>query len=83
MKQDFLPNMSSELLKIPAMSTSNTTPGRETLRHLLIGSPQAVTNAIHTLHVLGYAEAGAWSPLQPIANTDEVMSILVRYLVLS
>lgn len=55
-------------------------PNREPLKHLLIGSPKGVRSAIHTLHRLGYAEVGAWSPLMPTANPDEVMSILMRYI---
>ncbi|MBE9116756.1 hypothetical protein IQ249_12685 [Lusitaniella coriacea LEGE 07157] len=53
-------------------------PHREPLKHLLIGSPKTVRGAIHALHVLGYAEVGAWSPLIPTTNEGEVMSILVR-----
>lgn len=57
-------------------------PDREPLRHLLIGSPQAVRHTIHELHVLNYAEAIVWSPLLPTGKPDEVMSILIRYLLL-
>ena len=53
---------------------------RVKLKHILIGSPKVVRSTIHLLHVLGYAEATAWSPLQPTANPGETMSILVRYL---
>jgi hypothetical protein len=48
------------------------------LRLLAIGSRKGVTETIHTLHVLGYAEAGAWSPMLPVPNSTEVMSILTR-----
>lgn len=54
---------------------------REKLKHLLIGSPQTVKNTIQALHSLGYAAAGDWSPLQPTGKPPEVMSVLIRYLV--
>ncbi|MBD2597879.1 hypothetical protein H6G74_26665 [Nostoc spongiaeforme FACHB-130] len=53
-------------------------PFREPIKHLLIGSPKAVTSTIHYLQVIGYASVGDWSPLQPTGNPDEVMSILTR-----
>jgi hypothetical protein len=64
------------------------TPGREPLRHLLLGSPQLVSRTIHQLHVLRFAEARSWSHQLKIPDHDllvtpydgEVLSILVRYL---
>ncbi|MGD2180173.1 hypothetical protein [Lusitaniella coriacea] len=44
-----------------------------------MGSRQGVTRIIHTLHVLGFAEVGEWSPLLPERIAGEVMSILTRY----
>ncbi|WP_152590862.1 hypothetical protein [Nostoc sphaeroides] len=55
---------------------------RERIKHLLIGSPKAVTSTIHYLQVIGYASAGDWSPLQPTDNPDEVMSILIRQILM-
>jgi hypothetical protein len=60
---------------------------RESLRHLLIGSPEGVEQTIHHLHNLGYVEAGLWTchlPLlhpQLIVRPDEgeVVNYLVRY----
>ncbi|HAZ47764.1 MAG TPA: hypothetical protein DDW76_27290 [Cyanobacteria bacterium UBA11369] len=83
MKQSFLstPNLNLQL-RVPYPTPDELSPARETLKHLLIGSPKTVRGGIHRLHVLGYAEAGAWSPLQPMANSREVMSILIKYIVL-
>ncbi|WP_442940021.1 hypothetical protein [Nostoc sp.] len=53
-------------------------PKREPIKHLLIGSPKAVTSTIHFLQVIGYANVGDWSQLIPTENPDEVMSILIR-----
>lgn len=68
-----------------------TQPGREQLRHLLIGSPEGVRQTIHTLQVLNYVEPLAWSQLIQIPSTGivitpkqgEVMSYLIRYRLLS
>ena len=57
-------------------------PERESLRLLVIGSREGVTNTIQTLHRLRYAEVREWSPLLPGPNPGEVMSILARYLLL-
>ncbi|MBD2498651.1 hypothetical protein [Nostoc sp. FACHB-280] len=51
---------------------------RERIKHLLIGSPKAVTSTIHYLQAIGYANVGDWSPLLPAEDSDEVMSILIR-----
>ena len=64
---------------VPAPTPGETSPRREPLKHLLIGSPEVVKNGIHNLHALGYEEVGAWSRLLPTANDGEVMSILVKY----
>ncbi|AFY43048.1 hypothetical protein [Nostoc sp. PCC 7107] len=55
---------------------------REPIKHLLIGSPKAVTSTIHYLHVLGYANVGDWSPLLPTEKSGEVMSILTRQILI-
>ena len=57
-----------------------TSPNREPLKHLLIGSPKAVRGTIYNLQVIGYANVGDWSPLQRTLNPGEVMSILRRYI---
>jgi hypothetical protein len=57
-------------------------PQRKPIKHLLIGSPKAVTSTIHYLQVIGYASTGDWSPLLPTDNPDEVMSILIRQIIM-
>ncbi|MBN8564934.1 MAG: hypothetical protein J0L70_30945 [Leptolyngbya sp. UWPOB_LEPTO1] len=62
-------------------SERDLTSDRERIRHLLIGSPQAVKRTIHLLHSLGYAEAGLWSKPQiagSLGQPGEVVSILIR-----
>ncbi|MDZ8185299.1 MAG: hypothetical protein RMX96_10650 [Nostoc sp. ChiSLP02] len=73
-----------EKLDTPAWNQllKNPSPKREPIKHLLIGSPKAVTSTIHSLQVIGYASTGDWSPLLPTANRDEVMSILIRQILI-
>jgi hypothetical protein len=63
---------------IPNQTDSQASPEREPIKHTLIGSPKAVTSTIRVLHQLRYASIGDWSPLVPTGNTGEVMSILIR-----
>ena len=72
--------LSSTEPNAPGLSETNpqTIPCREPLRHLLIGTPKAVTSTIHYLKVIGYAEVSDWSRPQPTANPGEVISILDR-----
>jgi hypothetical protein len=82
MTQSFLATISeTPSVPVPAPTPGEPNPSREPLKHLLIGSPEAVKNGIHSLHALDYAEVGAWSRLLPTANEGEVMSILVKYIV--
>ena len=61
------------------------------MRHLIIGSPDGVRSAVHTLHVLNYAEQSRWSQLIAIPASGivitpeqgEVFSYLLRYRQLS
>jgi hypothetical protein len=72
--------LSSTDANAPELSETNpqTIPCREPLRHLLIGTPKAVTSTIHYLKVVGYAEVSDWSRPQPTTNPGEVISILSR-----
>ena len=62
-------------------------PGREPLRHILVGSRDGVEQAVHQLHALTYAEQFQWSqplivPEQGITLTPdqgEVMRYLIRW----
>ena len=66
---------------IPQSNNPNEpTPGKETVRVLVIGSRKGVNSTIHTLHSLGFAEVNEWSRLLPAPNSREVMSILTRHL---
>ncbi|MDF5707374.1 MAG: hypothetical protein PUP90_06750 [Nostoc sp. S4] len=90
-EEEFVQNQSqlqqylgSENLNIPALNqpAQNPLPKREPIKHILIGSSKAVTSTIHYLQVIGYASIGDWSLLIPTSNSDEVMSILIRQILM-
>jgi hypothetical protein len=82
MAQEFVSASTDTPLSPVSSQTQPPAPSnRERLKHILIGSPQIVRSTIHNLHVRGYAEVTAWSPLQPTINPGEVMSVLLRYVV--
>lgn len=60
---------------------------KEELRHILLGSPEAIRQAIHQLHTLNYAETALWSPVMAVGERliltpeqGEFMSLLKRSL---
>ncbi|MFQ4134911.1 hypothetical protein PGN35_001190 [Nodosilinea sp. PGN35] len=69
------------------LATPSPQPGRERLRHLVIGSPSGVQGAINHLHLLQYAERLEWSQLFTIPESGilitpgqgEVFSYLLRH----
>ena len=62
-------------------------PPREELRHILLGSPDAIEQTIHLLYRLNYTEPGLWSPIAAVgdqliitAAQGEAISLLRRIL---
>lgn len=58
---------------------------KEEVRHILLGSPKAIQQVMHQLHVLSYAESGLWSPITTVGDEltitkeqGEAMSLLRR-----
>ena len=58
---------------------------KDRLRHILLGSPEEIRQAIHQLHVLNYVEPILWSPIMAVGNRlvitpeqGEAMSLLRR-----
>ncbi|QSJ16710.1 hypothetical protein JYQ62_34365 [Nostoc sp. UHCC 0702] len=82
---EFQENLQDEDLDAANLKPSPEKPlrKREPIKHLLIGSPKAVTSTIHYLQMIGYANVGDWSQLIPTDNPDEVMSILIRQISVS
>ncbi|NEQ32538.1 MAG: hypothetical protein F6K04_16305 [Leptolyngbya sp. SIO4C5] len=62
-------------------------PERERLRHLIMGSPEGVREAIKILHVLHYADQSLWNNLLTIPESGilltpeqgEMFTYLLRY----
>jgi hypothetical protein len=48
------------------------------LRMLLISTPEEVTWTIHDLQARRFTEVRFWSPLLPIPDSDQVLSIYTR-----
>ena len=48
---------------IPTLLEPSPAPGCEHLRHLLIGSPAGVQEAIARLHLLDYVQRHYWTPM--------------------
>lgn len=49
------------------------------LQHVLIGTPERIREAVHTLEALRYADVSLWSPIVPMPGSDLSMSVLTRY----
>ncbi len=71
---------------IPTLVEPSPAPGCEHLRHLLIGSPVGVQDAIARLHLLDYVERHYWTPMITIGDRGihitpahgQVLSYLVQ-----
>ena len=69
------------------LSAPNPRPGRELLRHILLGSREGVDEAVKQLHLLRYAEQFEWSRAIAIPETGilitpnqgEVLRYLLRW----
>ena len=75
-------NLSSGTATLTELTASGTVP-REYLRHILLGSPDAVRQTIHLLHRLNYSETVLWSPVMAVEESliitpaqGEAMSLL-------
>jgi hypothetical protein len=71
--------MTDLLQDVLARLDSATPKGSRKFRVLLVGASDDILQAIHALHALGYADVGLWSPLVPIPNSTQMVSILTRY----
>ncbi|WP_448596354.1 hypothetical protein [Thermoleptolyngbya sp.] len=76
MAKEFLSNMAES--QVPATPPVN--PEREPVKIMVVGSRWAVLLIIHTLHRLGFAQAGEWSKLQVEPATRQWMSVLTKWL---
>ena len=73
-------------LPLPQLTSSGNAPG-ESIRHILLGKPDAIRQTIHLLHTLHYTETILWSPVLTIEESvvitptqGEAMSLLRKQL---
>ena len=77
--QSFLVNVSNQQKDIvSSQPVISQPPEPEKIKHILIGSKEAVIATIETLNQLGYANIRDWTPLLPTSNPGEVTSVLIR-----
>lgn len=57
--------ISENLNPLPQLTTSGT-PQKKSVRHILLGEPDAIRQTIHLLHTLHYTETILWSPVLTI-----------------
>jgi hypothetical protein len=55
-------------------------PNADSIRVIVIGSPDAVDSFVATQHRLGVAEVLAWSPPLPTPHPGQIMRIMTKRL---
>ncbi|MGB3612852.1 MAG: hypothetical protein WBA10_03595 [Elainellaceae cyanobacterium] len=70
------PELPSNEAAPTVLTTPQPGPNDEYIRHLLIGSPEAIRETIHLLHLRDYVEQALWSG--PIAIGDGGVKITHR-----
>lgn len=78
MMTSFIANAETKATVVFPGFSKETSPNREKVKLLAIGSPAGVNSIIRQMYSLGFAEVSEWSPLQPTNNPGEVMSILIK-----
>jgi alkanesulfonate monooxygenase SsuD/methylene tetrahydromethanopterin reductase-like flavin-dependent oxidoreductase (luciferase family) len=68
----------SEFLSLRFAADEANSLDQHRLRVVLIGNPEDVIRTIRELHSRGFAEVRNWSILQPIPNSNEVLSVLMK-----
>lgn len=56
-------------------------PNPESIRLMVVGTPQVVQTFIALQHRLGFAEVTAWSPPLPTPHDNQVLRILTKRIV--
>ncbi len=83
--QTDLPNHSPSYPPDRPFDNAERSGHKDRLRHILLGSPEEIRQAIHQLHVLNYVEPLLWSPIMVVnerlvitPEQGEAMSLLRR-----
>lgn len=63
---------------IARLDSATNNDGRK-FHIMLVGCTEDILQAIHTFHALNYVDVGSWSPIVPVPNSTNMMSILTRY----
>ncbi|MBH8562053.1 hypothetical protein I8748_07680 [Nostoc sp. CENA67] len=71
------PHSVAELIKAPIPDAPQ---GKQPVRLIDSGAAKSVNGILHSLHVLGFAEVGEWTPPLPSPVNGEVIRILTRYM---
>jgi hypothetical protein len=61
----------------PIVGKTAVLPG-DPVRIVLIGSRDSVNRTIRRFHALHFADPNDWSPLQPLQETHEVITMLIK-----
>jgi hypothetical protein len=72
------PQMDHSIDDVPSRPDCAAPDGRK-FQIMLMGSRDDILEAIRTLHRLNYAEAGGWSPVVPVLNSTQMVSVLTRW----
>ena len=75
---DALPASSLPVAITDATSPAPSRPEPTPIRHLLIGTPDAVQHTIHRLHNLHYAEVNFWSPTIVLPNQELILTVILN-----
>ncbi len=57
--------IAAHLRPLPQFAPSGTPP-KKSIRHILLGEPEAIRQTIHLLHTLHYTETILWTPVLSI-----------------
>lgn len=80
MAEDFLPDVDCSDNSVPPGSSSQIGRDREPVTITVVGSCSGVTNIIHRLYALGFAQVYEWSRLQPAPHTNKLISVLTKHI---
>lgn len=66
----------------PVARSASTPPNpeREPVQIFVIGSSEGVTNIIHSLYSLRFAQVSEWSPFISAPTPGKLMRVLIRYI---
>ncbi|NEP34955.1 MULTISPECIES: hypothetical protein [unclassified Moorena] len=80
MHHNFRPNSDNNPEHITPKITPEEFSEKEFLvPYILKGTRQQISNTMHILNAMGYAQLSEWSPLQPTGIPGQFITIMRRY----